>query len=158
MSDNEKLSRACAIAFEASGFLITPEQVRHLLLVPCNKRERLTSRLAEELSSRREAFVQAMPPLESLLSEFLRPEACRSVKSDLSSLLLSRLKGIRLLDVKTEVLMSWLAEIETSDSSSVQDGESVGEVTTPSRTETVAPDTQPVMQPCTHTRTDGEGV
>lgn len=43
-------------------------------------------------------------------------------------------------------------------SSSPKDGESVGEVTTPSRTETVAPDTQPVMRPCTHTRTDGEGV
>lgn len=45
-----------------------------------------------------------------------------------------------------------------SDSSSPKDGESVGEVTTPSRTETVSSDTQPVMQPCTHTRTDGEGV
>lgn len=45
-----------------------------------------------------------------------------------------------------------------ASSSSPKDGESVGEVTTPSRTETVTPYTQPVMQPCTHTRTDGEGV
>lgn len=45
-----------------------------------------------------------------------------------------------------------------NSSSSPKDGESVREVTTPPRTETVASDTQPVMQPCTHTRTDGEAT
>ncbi|ASC05242.1 hypothetical protein S101468_00975 [Acetobacter pasteurianus subsp. pasteurianus] len=141
-----------------NGYIITPGQEYSLLFVGDHKLHELRKRLSERVDSLHSEDKKILLRLVSELSEFLSEESVRLLRSYAQKFLTSLLQDIRLPDVKTEVLMSWLAEIETSDSSSPKDGESVREVTTPSRTETVASDTQPVMQPCTHTRTDGEGV
>ncbi|MFT9070292.1 MAG: hypothetical protein ABF446_08345 [Acetobacter orientalis] len=49
-----------------------------------------------------------------------------------------RASNLQLHEIQTEVLLSLSSQLNSSDSSSVQDGESVGELPTPSRTETVA--------------------
>ncbi|GBR60789.1 hypothetical protein AA18889_2468 [Acetobacter senegalensis DSM 18889] len=80
--------------------------------------------------------------------------------------------GVNALDASNGIVVDTLAFCDSKVESDVQnksfsvhkenssqkENTSGQEFPTPSRTETVAPDNQPVMQPCTHTRTDGEGV
>ncbi|WP_162993456.1 hypothetical protein [Asaia bogorensis] len=130
-----KLERLCADAMAAYGVIITPQQARDLLVVPDNMKERLAERLRSEVQAAREEIPALSHGLAERLSGFLRPGTLCRKRSELSLLLSAPLGDLRLSDVRTEVLASWLAEIEPSDESSLADGEGAGELPTPSPTD-----------------------
>lgn len=120
----------------------------------------------ESLEKFRLSRVENILSLPFVESPFLYPltkQARLRVLERVVLLVQSEISQVRPEDLEKEflrgkILSHQLPLRQSSTSYSPKDGESVGEVTTPPRTETVAPDTQPVMQPCTHTRTAGEGV
>ena len=121
-ADFDRLQSA---AIEFHGVLITEDPGLCLRTVSQNMRSLLSAKLCLEVER------SAPPcPLSRFhqtpgLSAFLKEGTVRDLQSKLSSALLALLKDLRLGDVKTEVLASWLTEIETSNSSSVvADGES----------------------------------
>ena len=120
------------------GYLITSSPDLRLIAVPKSMQREFGERLTRVFASLRYATECLPHDLERELSKFLSPETLDQIRQEQSSTLLHRLKQLQVPDLKTEVLMKWKAEFETSASSSVQDGESVGELPTPSRTETVA--------------------
>ncbi|OUJ04958.1 hypothetical protein [Gluconobacter sp. DsW_058] len=120
-----EFDRLQSAAIEFHGVLITKDPVLCLTPVSQNMRSLLSAKLQREV----ERSVSPCP-LSGFhqtpgLSESLKEGTVRDLQSKLSSALLSLLKDLRLGDVKTEVLASWLTEIETSSSSSVlADGDS----------------------------------
>ena len=122
MSKLERLQRAAMRDFFA---LITPDQETYVRFVEENKLPLLSQRLEGRLQTALEDFEMASRPLESELSKFLQTASVRLILECVSKALRSEAQCLRLPDVKTEVLVSWLAEIETSSSSSVLvDGDS----------------------------------
>ncbi|MFT8817989.1 MAG: hypothetical protein ABF826_08195 [Komagataeibacter saccharivorans] len=152
---SEDFPHFCRAALDM-GVLVTPGAVPYLIAVPYNIRPRLAAKLAEATSTLRYEGSELLRSLEPELSEFLSPESLGQLRSSISEVLRSVMAGLDLRDVRPEVLMTWLAEIQSQASSSVQDGENGKEVTTPSRAETVATSGDAALQPGTHGT--GEGI
>gem|GEM_PF-5524072 len=136
MRDVEHVQRAAIDA----GFMLTHEQASSLRFLPDDTSQRVASKLAliaQELRSPgdREARYLALG-----LSSTLTSQSYRRFLEELELFLLAQVGALRARDIRTEVLASWLAEIEPSDSSSgCADGESAGELPTPSRTDDALP-------------------
>lgn len=120
------------------GMILTPLSAGSLQPLTADMSSQLEAMLSQRASSLRKYCEDAILDPESVLSESLTTASLRRFQKEIQSILRGLFSGFHLSDVRPEVLMSWLAEIEASDSSSVQDGESVGELPTPPRTETVA--------------------
>lgn len=137
----EDIEYFCAQAVENHGLIITREQALSLLVVPDSRKEQLAERLLKEVRVFREELATLLHAMESRLSGLLRPGTLARKQSDLSLLLSAHLGDLRLSDVKTEVLASWLVGADTSDlsNSCFADGESAGELPTPSRSDDALP-------------------
>lgn len=133
MTPLELLQRS---AMQFNGAVITPDQAPYVRFVESQTLRRLNRRLEAQLQTVRADCDRAIQSLGPALSTFLRTEDVRSILESVSSVLRSELQSLRLHDVATEVLFSWLAETSGS-SSGGSDGESAGELPTPSRTPSV---------------------
>lgn len=127
------------IAIEC-GYLITLGQDQRLIAVPKNMQRKFDGQLEEVVASLRCATDHLPHDLEQELSKFLSPETLAQIRQEQSSTLLHRLKQIQVPDLKTEVLIQWMAEFETetSDLPSQKENTSGPELPNPSSTETVA--------------------
>ncbi|WP_438381501.1 hypothetical protein ABHV46_10945 [Asaia sp. BMEF1] len=140
MNDITQLERLQKWAMHYHSAIITPGQDGDVRFVEAAKSQQLSRRLEEQVLASLSHFADLLGPLERELAGFLRKEAVLPILQDVSSVLTSRLAGLGTHEVQTEVLLSWLAETETSDSSSgCADGESAGELPTPSRTDDALP-------------------
>jgi len=124
-----------AMALEFHDVLLTPAAAHALIPVTRKKREQLCARLIQEVSSLRSGGDLSTLCRQLEQQEFLSAETVQSLRSELSSVLLSLLARLRLSDVRPEVLASWLAETETSNSSSLGVDTSASELPTPARTD-----------------------
>lgn len=129
------------IAIEC-GYLITPGQDPRLIAVPKSMQREFGERLAKVFASLRYATDHLPHDLELELSKFLSPETLDQIRQEQSSTLLHRLKQIQVPDLKTEVLIQWMAEFETetSDLPSQKENNCGQKIPTPGHTETVIPD------------------
>lgn len=127
------------IAIEC-GYLITLGQDQRLIAVPKNMQRKFDGQLEEVVASLRYATECLPHDLERELSKFLSPETLDRIRQEQSSTLLHCLKQIQVPDLKTEVLIQWMAEFETetSDLPSQKENTCGQELPTPSRTETVS--------------------
>ena len=135
----EELERFCARAADLN-VIITPELASGLLLLSEHKKQQVLEILHKKLNELRTEVTSLLLPLEHSLSAFLTRESLSRTFQEIALFARSPLADLRLSDVRTEVLASWLAETETSDSSSgCADGESAGELPTPSRNDDALP-------------------
>lgn len=137
-SPDVRIRDVYAHALSCGAIIIDPENsVRplHLDTLRTASEEALATLYAARLEDTLQEVFQG-----SALSDLLTKEALHDWLQYTVKSLHCRAKGLRLDEIRTEVLLSLSSDLNSSSSSSVQDGESVGEVATPSRAETVVPD------------------
>lgn len=135
---SESLDTLGRVAIDVHGVLLIPELGYHPVAVDNRTLDEWRSLLEAQAGSLHSEDSYVIHCLGYEASSFLRLEVVCQLQSSLSKFLRSLSAGLRLSDVKTEVLASWLAE--TSDSSSgCADGESARELPTPSRNDDALP-------------------
>jgi len=125
MSESSQLDRLQQWAMHYHSALITPGEADGVRFVEAAKSQQLSRQLERRVHSALSSFAEVLDSLEHELSEFLRKDSAHLIRKDVQSTLCHRAASLHLHEVQTEVLASWLAE--TSDSSSVADGEGLEE-------------------------------
>ncbi|GAN55224.1 hypothetical protein [Tanticharoenia sakaeratensis] len=112
-------------AIEFGGYILTQDAKTFVLPLSRNSREQAEKRLSELISQYRGDRFQAGQFPEPELEALLTLEAATRIRKEIAKFQRNLLSGLRIHDIRSEVLASWLAEIETSNSFSVAaDGDS----------------------------------
>jgi len=135
MDNFDQLQRA---ALDFHSVLITQKALAHCHSLPRDTSQQVAAKFAQ-LSEELLADSPEALCLELGLSSTLTTESHRDFLTSLSQFLRCQVTNLRLSDVRTEVLASWLGLSDSSGSSSVTaGGESAGELPTSSRIRIVA--------------------
>ncbi|MBV1835630.1 hypothetical protein [Acetobacter estunensis] len=97
------------------GFLITRPEDAGLLALGSDSSQQLLQRLSKQAQALPVEDVVQSAFQELGLSEFLTTECVHRIQSDVFLLLLARLRCLRLRDVRTEVLASWMEADQSSN-------------------------------------------
>jgi len=136
MSEFERTQK---FALEFGGYLLREDAKPFVQPMSHNNREQAEKRLVAQVSQCRVFHYQSGPLLAPELEALLTSEAASLLRQEIEQFQRHLLSGLRIHDVRTEVLASWLGLAGSSDSSSVSAvGESAGELPTPPRTRIVA--------------------
>lgn len=139
------------------GMVLTPLPVGSLQTLTADMSSELEAMLSQRASSLRKCCEDVILDPGSVLSECLTTASLHRFQKEIRPILRSLFSGFRLSDVRPEVLMSWLAEIGSSASSSAQGGEKPERGATLSGSETVAFRCSCDLCRSVHGTRDGEG-
>lgn len=151
--DTSRIDRAANALHNTAlnyGVILTPLSAGSLCPLSTDMSSELEAMLSRRVSSLQKICEELILDPGSAVSEYLTTASLHRFQQELQSVLHGLFQGFRLHDVRPEVLMTWLAEIQSQASSSARGGESGKEVTTPSRAETVATSGDAALQPGTH--------
>lgn len=117
---SDEFERFQKVALELAGVIFTSELAPHLIAVRQNMQLRFGAKLAEKVASLHCEDYHLLHALEPELSVFLKQGTRDRLQKELSLFLHSLLKGLRLHDVHSELLIQWISEFGSSSSPNLE--------------------------------------